>query len=124
MPDDTITIKPRKEKKRGPVPRMKGPPISIKKKAEKRDSSISTTNQMDPLAMLKDKQKIVNYGQESAKDNLEQAIIEWDTKCGRALVINGEERNMQCFAGVIGIPYNTFQKYLRAKVDKHQDTGK
>ena len=31
---------------------------------------------------------------------------------------------MQCFAGVIGIPYNNFQKYSRAKVDNRRDTGK
>ena len=32
MQDDTITIQIRKKKKRGPVPRMKGPPISIENK--------------------------------------------------------------------------------------------
>ena len=31
---------------------------------------------------------------------------------------------MQCFAGVIGIPYNTFQKYSRDKVYNRRDTGK
>ena len=74
--------------------------------------------------MVKDKQKRVNYGQGAAKDNLEQAIIEWDKKCGRALAINGEERSMKCFAGVIGIPYNTSQKYSCAKVDNQRYTGK
>ena len=32
MTDDTITIQPLNKKKRGPVPRMKGPPISIENK--------------------------------------------------------------------------------------------
>ena len=106
IPDDTITIQPRKKKKRGPVPRMKGPPIS------------------HPLAMVKDKQKRVNYGEGASKDNLEQAIIEWDKKFRLALAINGEERSMQFFAGVIKIPYNTFQKYSCSKEDNRQDTGK
>ena len=72
MTDDNITIQTCKKKKRVPVPRMKVPPIS------------------HPLAMVKDDQKRVNYGQVSDKDNLEQAIIEWNKKCGCALAINGE----------------------------------
>ena len=111
-PNNVITVEPHKKKKRGPIPMNKGPPMSKKKKF---DASSFPTNQANHVAMANDrnKQKRVNYGQGFAKENLEQAIMEWDKKCGRSLHSNGEERSMECFAGVIGIPYNTFQKYSR-----------
>ena len=121
-PNNVITVEPHKKKKRGPIPMNKGPPMSKKKKF---DASSFPTNQANHVAMANDrnKQKRVNYGQGFAKENLEQAIMEWDKKCGRSLHSNGEERSMECFAGVIGIPYNTFQKYSRSKVDNRRDTG-
>ena len=55
----------------------------------------------------------INWGVGAAKAQLEQAVLEWDQKTGRAL--HPETKNLlslRDYAKRVAIPYHTFRKYV------------
>jgi hypothetical protein len=60
----------------------------------------------------------------ASKDQLEQAIHEWDEQTGRSLKDDGQRLPLKDFATKVGIPYHTFRKYVANQHDKRRVVGK
>lgn len=68
--------------------------------------------------------KRTNWAVGEAKRQLEQAVHEWDTQQGRALQKDGTTPlSLREFSATVGIPYNTFCKYVIAADGKRRIIG-
>eukprot|EP00978_Attheya_sp_CCMP212_P017279 scaffold45987_cov32-Attheya_sp.AAC.6 len=43
---------------------------------------------------------------------MKKAVEEWQTHTGRYIDRNGEARSLHVFCNIVGIPYDTFKKYV------------
>jgi len=52
------------------------------------------------------------------------AVNNWEDKTGEALDSNGEELRLRAYSNVVGIPYDTFKKFVPANQEKRREVGK
>jgi hypothetical protein len=70
------------------------------------------------------KKSRTNWGKGKAKLKLEKAVKEWDEKGEKILDCNGEPHQLKMFSNLVGIPYDTFKKYVIKDNDKCRLSGK
>ena len=66
----------------------------------------------------------INWSKGEKKDILNKAVKEWLNKTGRYFYNNGKVRSMADFCSHVGVPYNTFQKYVCTKKSTCRIVGK
>jgi hypothetical protein len=113
-----------KKKKRGPIPnrhKKDAPPALMMKIAKPVGGAAVAT--LDAPTQ-KTKKARTNWGQGKAKLQLEKAVKEWDEKGEQAFDGNGEPLQLKAFSKVVGIPYDTFKKYVTKDGGKRRSLGK
>eukprot|EP00978_Attheya_sp_CCMP212_P031727 scaffold120920_cov35-Attheya_sp.AAC.1 len=53
-----------------------------------------------------------NWGKGEGLQMMTKAVQEWNERSGRYFDSNGEDRSLKVFANVVGIPYDSFKKYV------------
>jgi hypothetical protein len=66
----------------------------------------------------------INWGIGENLEKISRAHEEWISKIGRYLDSNGEARSLKEFSFEVGIPYNTFKKYVSKDGLKRREVGK
>jgi hypothetical protein len=77
-----------------------------------------------PSKVLQVKKARANYGSGEGLEKLTAAVTEWNAGTGRALDSNGEKRGLVQFSNVVGIPLDTFRKYVHPDPEKRREVGK
>ena len=54
---------------------------------------------------------------------LRKAVEEWENKSGSALDCDGEEVSMKVYSNLVGIPYESFRKYVSKDTLKRRNLG-
>ncbi|CAB9502547.1 expressed unknown protein [Seminavis robusta] len=75
-------------------------------------------------AARKRKRCRTNWAVGAAKDQLQDAIQEWDAQTGRALSAEGKRLPLKDYAALVGIPYHTFRKYASGARSVGNSTGR
>ena len=89
------------------APSLVGPPS---RKVDAKDVSSSSTRE--------------NYSEGTAHENLKLAIHEWDMKAGRYHAeLSHDKMTMTRFSQIVGIPVETFRKYVGADLGKRRRLG-
>jgi hypothetical protein len=70
------------------------------------------------------KKSRTNWGKGKAKLKFEKAVKEWDEKGEQTLDCNGEPHQLKLFSNLVGIPYDTFKKWVTKDNGKRHLLGK
>jgi hypothetical protein len=100
--------------KQGPVASVNNPPgmhDASKRKAP-------------PFRVLHVKKEQANYSSGEGLEKLTAVINEWNAGIGRALDSNGVKHGIVQVTNMVGIPSDTFRKYVHPDPEKRQEVGK
>mmetsp|Transcript_18259 Transcript_18259/g.33098 ORF Transcript_18259/g.33098 Transcript_18259/m.33098 type:complete len:147 (+) Transcript_18259:279-719(+) len=76
-------------------------------RADSQDKALSSKKKKK-----KQKSTRTNWGSGKHLEAMKKAVEEWQTHTGRYLDGNGEARSLHVFCNIVGIPYDTFKKYV------------